>query len=182
MYIALIILAVLICLLLLRIKVYLEYSGKFSGFVRLLFFKISFPREGKKKEISAKKEEKQSKKPSGSLSDFLGLIRPVLRALGRLVRTVRVKSLNMDVKIASRDAFQTAMMFGGTSAAVGIMIPWIERNLNVKHKKIRVNADFESSEAVIYADITFSLAIWQILLFAIKILYFYLKNKKEGRV
>ncbi len=185
MYVLLAIAVLIFAVLLLRIRVFAEYSEEgFSGVLRIAFIRIPFPmRKGKKLYTDNKKkhDEDTGKKRGGNTRDFKKMIKPLLRAMGKLVKTVKIHELCIDIKVASGNAFNTAMMYGGMSAAVGMIYPWIENNLKVVKKSINAEADFEASESTVYCATQLSLAVWQILWLCSGLIYGLLKaqNIKE---
>ncbi len=169
MYVFLVTLAVLCAIMLLRLSVFVEYTESgFSGFVKILFIKIRVPRDKKKPQAGKKKE---TGKKSGSISEFKHMIKPLLSALGKLVKTIKIKKLCADIKIASGDAFNTAMTYGKTAVAVGMAVPIIENNLKVKKKCITTEADFEAEQSTIYFSADMSVAMWQILAICARLAY-----------
>lgn len=186
MYVFLTVLLIIFLLGFIRIRLVLEYGeAGFDGFLRVFPVKIRFPVKGKKTapKKRASTDTKKEKK-HGSLKLFKNMIRPALKTLGRLIRTIRIKRLVADVRIAGEDAFSTAMMYGGAAAGVGALFPLLDSNLKIKKKTISVSADFEADESVIYLYTDMSINIWQVIAIATYFLYQFLKkiikeNKKQ---
>jgi len=122
MYVTITLLSVLFLLGFLPIKFALEYDATgFEGCLRILFLKKFFPQ---KKEKSIKKKPKSPKETRrGNLKDLLDIIEPASAALGKLLRMLRIKKLVCDMNLAGKDAFVTAMLYGGTAAAFGCFFP-----------------------------------------------------------
>lgn len=184
MWVFLIIVALVLLLLLVRIKFLVSYDASgFAAMLKILFYKMKIPPEKKSKPKPVKKEQEEKKKgaPMSELKDVIGI---GFKMLGKVLRTIRVDRLNAEVTIASDDAFKTAMMFGATAAGCGILIPPIENNFNIKKKSINVNADFDAKETLVSFDAKVSVAIWQILLLGVTFVWRYvkLKNTKEGKI
>ncbi len=181
MLVVFLVLLVIILLLLLRIRFLAEYGEKgFSGYLRILFFKIKIPPENKKKEKNEPetKDSKNDKKSFGSLKNLKGIISPILKTLGKLVRMLTVNRLILDVKIASGDAYSTALLYGGACAGVGMIFPVLDNNIRIKKKTVSINADFENTESTAYMYADISIRIWQILVLGIYLIYQYMKKQK----
>ena len=183
MLVFLIILAVVVLLLMIRIKFRVGYNcDGFKATLRILFYKMKIPPEKKEKKESPPAEQKEKKgAPMSELKDIIGI---GFKVLGKALKKIRIDKISADVTIASEDAFKTAMLFGSAAAGVGIIIPPIENNFNIRKKDIRVNADFEEKEILVSFDAKVSIAIWQILQLGIIFVWRYikLKKKKEGKI
>ena len=194
MLVFLIILAVVVLLLMIRIKFRVGYNcDGFKATLRILFYKMKIPPEKKEKKESPPAEQKEKKEsppaeqkekkgaPMSELKDIIGI---GFKMLGKALKKIRIDKISADVTIASEDAFKTAMLFGSAAAGVGIIIPPIENNFNIRKKDIRVNADFEEKEILVSFDAKVSIAIWQILQLGIIFVWRYikLKKKKEGKI
>ena len=177
MYVLIIIAAVLFAIMLLKLRVFAEYNEHgFSGFAKIAFVKIRFP--GDKKSERKSDTAETEKKRGGSIGEFKKIMKPLFSALKKLIKTIKIKKLCADIKIASDDAFNTAMMYGGAAAAVGVAVPWIENNLRVEKKEITAVADFESTESTVYFSADMTIAVWQILVILIRLAYQIIKEQK----
>ncbi len=162
--------------------VHAEITYHADGFlcaIRILFLRFRFPRE-KKNGKSAEKAsaETNQKQKGGDLNYFISLIRLGVKTAGKLLSNVRIHKLKIDATIASKDPFQTAMMFGGSGAAVGILLPLIEKNFKLEKHTVNVYADFESDEPklVLFADC--SVLVFHLIAIALCFAYNLWKNQK----
>ncbi len=75
--------------------------------------------------------------------DTLELVMDVLSAIrDRLY----LETLLLNLVFASTDAARTGMLYGGASAAAGMLVPFLEEHFNVEDLHIRLRADFDSHE------------------------------------
>lgn len=186
MKIALIILGVIALLVFLigwiRVHIELVYSDKGPrATLRILFFHTVLPPEKPKK--SAAKPEVSREKPAdekrgGELPPLWELLKFAKRILGKALAKLQIDLLYADVKIASADPFQTALLFGGAGAGAGAILAVLENTVHVKKKKIVVNADFSSATATIYLECKLSLRIGQIVAIGLSAAYNFLKLQK----
>ena len=176
----LLLISAIICLLcFIRIKAVLKYGKDGVSFcVRVLFFKV-WPQDGKAKKEKNKKDLRKKDKEPGKLSDFKALISPTVKTLGKLIRTIRIDELYAEVTIASDDSYSTAMLYGSSASAFGLIFPVLESNMKIRKKSIFVNADFEAEEPKIYFFGKLSVNIWQIMYIGVYFLLKYFKDKRK---
>ena len=169
-----------ILLLLLKIAVVAEYGEDgFSGYLKILFFKLKLPPEKKKKEKKDTKTDgaPKEKRNFGNLESLKGIVSPVLKTLGKLLRMISINRLVLDVKIATGDAYSTALVYGGAWAGVGMIFPALD-NIKIKKKSISINADFENTESTAYMYADVSIRVWQILILGIYLILQYIRKQK----
>lgn len=127
-----------------------------------------YPRAKKAKTKSKQKNEEPSKeqtpapkaeKTGGSFADFLPLLHIATDFLGDLRRKLRVKQLEMHLCMAGGDPCDLAINYGRAWAAVGSLMPQLERFLVIKKRDVQVSCDFTQPNTTIYfrADITITL-------------------------
>ena len=126
---------------------------------------------GKKKEKSEtkvkkkpKEKAKTAKKPApekkgGSITDFIPLLRLVLNFLVDFRRKIRVNRLMLKVILAGGDPADLAQNYGKAWAALGNLMPQLERYFIIQKRDLEVECDFISQQTVIIArlDITITL-------------------------
>ena len=105
---------------------------------------------------TAPTEKTENKKQGGSFTDFLPLVRVAVDFLGDLRRKLRVKHLEMYLCMAGGDPCDLAINYGRAWAAVGNLMPQLERFLVIKKRNIQVACDFTQPNTTIYfrADVT----------------------------
>lgn len=124
------------------------------------------PKENK---ISApKKSGKDTKqKQGGSLKDFLPLLQLAKKFLSDLRRKLRVSRLEMKLIMAGDDPCDLAVNYGRAWAAVGSILPQLERLFVIKKRKIDVGCDFLGEETTIFLWMDMTLTVFQILTLAV---------------
>lgn len=100
-----------------------------------------------------------TEKKGGSLTDFLPLIETVTAFLGDLRRKLRIKRLEMRLCMAGGDPCDLGINYGRAWAAVGNLMPQLERLFVIKKRDVQVLCDFTQSQTTLYvrADITITL-------------------------
>ena len=162
-----------------------------AGPIRILLY----PREKKDKEKQVKEEKPQQtdgqavatkeEKSGGSFTDFLPLIKVATDFLGDFRRKLRVKRLEMLLCMAGGDPCDLGINYGRAWAAVGNLMPQLERLFVIKKRDIQVQCDFTGSKTTIYvrADITITLGrlLGLALRYGWRALKEYLKITNKGK-
>ena len=122
----------------------------------------------KKKDSSRKKKSKGHKKGTvkspeksgGSLKDFKPLVKRIIDFLGEAKGKFRVKRLELKLILAGDDPCDLAVNYGRAWAAVGNLLPILERHFVIKKRDVDVICDFTSDETSVYAraDLTITVA------------------------
>ena len=140
------------------------------------------------KEFSAKaaKVEKPAKKSGGPITDFLPLVQIALDMLGTFRRRLRVNMLELRLVMAADDPCDLAVNYGRAWAAVGNLMPRLERVFVIKKRNIEVECDFETSQTRVMARLDLTITLGRIIatavVYGIKALIEFLKikNKRKG--
>lgn len=110
---------------------------------------------GNKKEKSTKQEKAgktdSSQSKGGNLQDFQPVVGTILQFLEEFRKTIRVKNLELKLVLAGGDPSDLAVNYGRAWAAVGSLIPQLERFLVIKKRNIQVECDFQAEEMLIFA-------------------------------
>ena len=202
---------ILFLLAVLPLGVSVKYNAD-GALVRVLLGPIKitlFPRpkkekKDKKKKEPAKKQEQPSpdlpknpkppakpkqKQPreekGGSWTDFLPLVKEALRFLGDFRRKLRVDVLEMKLIMASDDPCDLAVNYGRAWAAVGNLLPQLERLFVIKKRDIQVECDFTASETLVIARLDLTITLGRLLaavvVFGVRALKEFLKIKKKRK-
>lgn len=107
--------------------------------------------------------KKKPEEKGGSVLDFLPLVDVVLKFLGGFVRKLRVNHLEIKVIMAGDDPCDLATNYGRAWAAVGNLMPRLERVLTIKKRDIEIECDFWAEEMTIIAGADISITIGRIL-------------------
>ena len=131
------------------------------------------------------KEKKPKEETGGSLLDFLPLVKLVFRFLGDLRRKLRLDVLELKLIMAGGDPANLAINYGRAWAAVGNLMPQLERFFVIKKRDIEIECDFTASQTLVIArlDLTSTLGriLSLVLLYAIRALCEFLKIKKKRK-
>ena len=132
------------------------------------------------------KETKPADQKGGSWTDFLPLVKEVFRFLDVFRRKLRVNVLELKLIMASNDPCDLAVNYGKAWAAVGNLLPQLERIFVIKKRDIEVECDFTASQTLVIArlDLTITLGrlLGAVVVFAVRALVEFLKinNKRKG--
>lgn len=133
-----------------------------------------------------KKPEEAPKKHGGPITDFLPLVRVVLDMLGAFRRKLRLNVLELKLIMAADDPCDLAVNYGRAWAAVGNLMPRLERLFIIKKRNIEVECDFKASETTIIARLDLTITLGRIIatavVYGVKALIEFLKirNKRKG--
>ncbi|MCI7639690.1 MAG: DUF2953 domain-containing protein [Clostridiales bacterium] len=201
--------AVLLALAILPLGVRIRYND--AGFLLRVIvgpLKITvFPRkkkpkkqktEPKKKKTEKKQETTDSgdrppqppkptsepKEKGGSLTRFLPLVRLGLKFLGDFRRKLRVDNLYLRLVLAGDDPCDLAVNYGRVWAAVGNMMPQLERLFVIKKRDIQVECDFAAEEISVIAHMDITITLGRLLtlavVYGIRALFVFLSMKRKG--
>lgn len=187
----LIVAAVLFGLAWLPIGIRAVYREKTPGVWLLVGpFKFTlYPQKTKKEQpesASSEKETPEKKERGGSYTDFQKTAREVLEFLGHFRRKLRVKNLELKLTLAGDDPADLAIHYGGAWAALGNLMPQLERLFVIKKRDVEVLCDFTADETRIYgridATITLGRSLHLLFRHGIKILrhLFNVKKLRKG--
>ena len=133
------------------------------------------PQKEKKPDKKKPKPEKSAEdKPQKQPKELLALARralPIaLEAAGRLKRKIRVDRLFLDVTVGGEDPAAAAVAYGGVNAAIGMIWPLAEQDLNIKDRRIRTRADFSAAGTDLSLEAAVTLTVGQALALALWLL------------
>ena len=121
----------------------------------------------------------------GSWTDFLPLVKVGLNFLGDFRRKLRVNVLNLKLIMAGGDPCNLAINYGRAWAAVGNLMPQLDRFLVIKKRNVEVECDFTSSETLVDARLDISITLGRLLAlvvcYAIRALKEFLAIKKKRK-
>ena len=131
------------------------------------------------------KEKKPKAEKGGSLLDFLPLVKTALDFLGDFRRKLRLDNLYLRLILAGDDPCDLAMNYGRAWAAVGNLLPQLEKWFVIKKRDIEVECDFETSQTLVIAHLDLTITLGRLLAavvrFAVRALIEYLKLRKKRK-
>ena len=92
------------------------------------------------------RQEPEKQEKGGSLVDFLPLVKVALDFLGDFRRKLRLNRLELKLILAGGDPCDLAVNYGKAWAAVGNLMPRLERLFMIKKRDVEVECDFTASE------------------------------------
>ena len=164
-----------------------------------------FPRPKKEKKSEKKSKKKSSaspaeqlpkppqppkqipeKKKGGSWTDFLPLVQVALDFLGSFRRKLRINQLELKLTMAGDDPCDLAVNYGRAWAAVGNLMPQLERLFVIKKRNIEVACDFTASQTLVKfrseATITLGRLVSLAVVYGIRVFreFWKIKTKRKG--
>ncbi len=125
-----------------------------------------YPGSGKQKDKQKSAETEKDKKVSGgknksggSLRDFEPLLKTVLTFLVEFRRKLRVNRLELQLVMAGDDPCDLAVNYGRAWAAVGTILPQLERAFVIKKRDVAVSCDFTGESTRIYVRLDASITV-----------------------
>ena len=166
-----------------------------------------YPRPQKEKKEKQEKAPKKEKKPTtgkkaseqkeaktdpaaapekgGRLTDFLPLAQMALEFLGDFRRKLRLDNLYFRLILAGEDPYQVAVSYGRCWAAVGNLLPQLDRLFVIQKRDIEVECDFTASETLVIFRLDLTITIGRLLTtagkFSVRVLKEYLKIRKKRK-
>lgn len=125
----------------------------------------------------------EQKEKGGSLTRFLPLIKLGLRFLGDFRRKLRLDNLYLRLILAGDDPCDLAVNYGRTWAAVGNLMPQLERLFVIKKRDIQVECDFTAAETCVVAHLDITITLGRLLVLAlvygVRVLIEFLSMKRK---
>lgn len=124
------------------------------------------------------------KEKGGSWTDFLPLVKVVLDFLGNFRRKLRVNVLQLKLIMAADDPCDLAVNYGRAWAALGNLMPQLEKLFVIKKRNLEIECDFTASQTLVIARLDLTITLGRLLamvtVLAFRALKEYLKiNKKR---
>lgn len=154
------------------------------------------PKEKKQEEKTSEKETQEASAPvkkkeasgdpqGGDWKDFLPLFRVAMDFLGNFRRKLRVRDLEMKLILAGDDPCDLAVNYGRTWAALGNLMPKLERFLVIRKRNLEVECDFTSEKTLVFVRLELTITLGRLLglavVYGIRGLREYLKISKKRK-
>ena len=172
-------LVVLLAVLPLGVRIRYDCDGiavtVLAGPVRILVFprpkkekkKKEKPKPEKKKTAPSEKEPPKKEKAGGSLTDFLPLVKLALELLNCFRRKLRVDNLRLKLVLAGDDPCDLAVNYGRAWAALGNLLPRLERVLVIRKRDLNVECDFTADSTVVTAGLDITITLGRLIALAV---------------
>ena len=127
----------------------------------------------------------QKQKSGGPWTNFLPLVKDGLDMLGAFRRKLRVNVLELKLIMAGNDPCDLAVNYGKAWAALGNLLPRLERVLVIKKRDLEVECDFTANETLVTARLDLTITLGRLLalgvVYGIRALITFLKIKKKRK-
>lgn len=148
-----------------RVGVYIG-PFRFSVFPAKKKKKVKQEKEKKPKKKSTSKstvKKTEKKKKGGNIDDFLPLVDVVLDFVAAFGRRLRVKKLEMKLILAGGDPSDLAVNYGRGWAAIGNLVPLLEKAFIIKKRDLEVECDFLANSTTIVAKLDLFITVGRVL-------------------
>ncbi len=154
------------------------------------------PKEKKQEEKTSEKETQEASAPvkkkeasgdpqGGDWKNFLPLFRVAMDFLGNFRRKLRVRDLEMKLILAGDDPCDLAVNYGRAWAALGNLMPKLERFLVIRKRNLEVECDFTSEKTLVFVRLELTITLGRLLglavVYGIRGLREYLKISKKRK-
>ena len=99
----------------------------------------------------------------GSWTDFLPLVKVGMELLGAARRRILVRRLECRLILACEDPCDLAVSYGRTWAAVGNLMPQLERLFTIKKREINIDCDYEAKQTLVSAKVEMVMPLARLL-------------------
>ena len=177
-----VILLVLILLAFLRLGTLAVYNAE-GWMIKLVVGPVKIKLiPSKRRKSSRENEPEKNERKKGNLKQFKEFVRPAVEAGKCLKRGIRIDRLYLHYTAAgAEDPAKAAITFGSGSAAIGMLLPVLENNFDLRKRDIIADVDFTAVEPGIYFEAELTMAVWRIIYIASGFLSSYLKLKKQKK-
>lgn len=133
-----------------------------------------------------KEEKTKGEKKGGSLKDFIPFVKLGIDFLGDFRRKLRLDDLYLRLILASSDPCDLAVNYGKTWAAVGNLLPALEKWFVIKKRDVEVQCDFTASTTTVIARLDVTITLGRLLslatVYAVRALkeFLHFKKKRKG--
>lgn len=158
------------------------------GPVRLKLYPSSGKKKTKAQEANRQKQTTGTAQASkgGSYQDFLPLVQLVVEFLSAFRRKLRIAMLEFHLMMAGDDPCDLAVNYGRAWAAVGNILPQLERVFVIKKRDVQVACDFTASQTTVRVRADITVALYRLLcmvaVYGFRGLreYFKISNQRKG--
>lgn len=120
-------------------------------------------KQNKQRAADDAKAEKTQKTQTGTLSDFREIAQLVLNFLSDFRRKLRIRNLELKIILAADDPCDLSVNYGRAWAALGNLMPQLERLFVIKRRNLEVQCDFTAEEPLVEARIDMTITVGRLL-------------------
>ena len=137
------------------------------------------------KKFTSRAKKAITDKEGGKISEFMPLLDVSLKLLADLRRKIYVKNLSLNLILGGEDACELALNYGRAWAAVGNLMPQLDRLFVIRKRDVEVECDFTASKTLVIARLDITLTLGRLLalvvVIAIRALKIFLQIKKKRK-
>lgn len=174
------------------------YDGELSVVIRVLGIPITLvPQpEAKPSRPSRKQKEEPSEKPSkvkemvslmkqdglaGTLHFLQEVARLATKTVGRVLRSITVRRLDLQLLVATDDPATTAQRYGQVCSVLYPALAGIESVVRIRHRHLRVEPNFLMETSAVRFDVRLRMSVWRLLGAGIALLWGFLLLKEQDQ-
>ena len=190
------IIVVLITLLILPVKLRVDYDKELTFTIKYLGFTLLDSEEEdkeskkvlKKVQSTALPTDKESIKSTykqkgitGTIKYYGDVLLLILKRLRWIIRFVKIRKFVFDLSIASDNAADTAIEYGEVCCVIYPIISFIQTNTNFKFKtdNINISPDFDSTDSKLKASVLVKAKLIICLIAIAGLLWVYTKKQRK---
>lgn len=103
------------------------------------------------------------------------------KILNRLLKAIKIESLNADVTVATDDAAKTAILYGEIMSFTGGLLATIQNMAELNKTNVNIQADFEKTRIIYFINARFKGKIYKLIAILVIFGYNYYKlNRKKA--
>ena len=159
---------VLVALMPLGLRVRYDAYGPFAAALIGPFKLCLYPRQPKEKRPKVQKEKTgksaAKKEKGGSVSDFLPILRMIIDFLEGFRTKLTINDLRLVLILGGGDPCDLALNYGKGWAALGSIMPLLERFFMIKKRNLEVQCDFTADKTIIIAGADLTIRLWQLIM------------------
>lgn len=197
LYILLGFLALLIAVLLVPVFGRITYDGELMVRIRVLGIPITLASRPQKTTTRRSRKAKTDPSPKSSkyrelvsllkqdgLAGTLSFLREIAalaaKTVGRVLRSVTVSRLDLQLIVATDDPAVTAQRYGQVCGVLYPALAGIESVVSVRHRHLRVEPNFLMEKSAVRFDIRLRMSVWRLLGAGITLLWGFLMMKEQS--
>lgn len=197
LYVLLAILALVAVVLCTPVTGRIVYDGTLVAYLRVWGVRIPLlPREAEEDDRKPTGKRRTTDKPSkwqelktllkqddieGTLHFVGGVVRLAGRTIGRLLRSVTVTNLHLQMLIATGDPADTAQRYGQICSILYPSLELIGQTMHIRRRHLRVEPNFLLERSCARFDIRFRVSVWRLTGTALALLWGFLLLREEDK-
>lgn len=179
----------------------ITYDGEMSVRIRVLGIPITLVPQAEKKQKKRthapqrKRQKPKNEQPSkwqelvslmkqddlaGTLYFLHEAARLAVKTVGRVLRSVTVKQMDLQLIVATDDPAKTAQRYGQVCSVVYPALAGIEHVVRIRQRNLRVEPNFLLEKSAVRFDIRLRVSVWRLLGAGIALLWGFLMIKEQS--